>query len=357
MKIAINIFPLKSGHKDRGIGFYTANLIENLKQDPQIELQEFLNLSEVKDTDIIHYPWFDFFFHTLPIKKRFKTVVTIHDVIPLVYLEHYPTGLKGRYNFLLQRLALKNCKHIITDSEISKLDIVKYLKIPRGKISTIYLAANKSFNILSNNKLLYAKRKYKLPDRFLLFVGDANRVKNLPFLIEGFNQIFKTPGFGSLKLVLVGEVFLKKVENINHPELESLKKVNRLIRDYRLENQVIRSGILDLEALVAFYNLASIYIQPSLYEGFGLPILEAFACGTPVLSSDQGSLPEVGGDAALYFNPTNLNQFKSMIIEILKNPSLQNKLSKLAQKRIKKFSWDKVAEETKQVYMKVLKNE
>ena len=357
MKVAINIFPLKSAHKDRGIGFYTSNLIEHLRKDPQIKLQEFTELSEVKYADIVHYPWFDFFFHTLPVKKRFKTVITIHDVIPLLFPKQYPLGFKGRYNFFLQKWALKNCRQVITDSEVSKLDIKKTLKIGDKGISVVHLAPNKNFRIHSETTLIYTKRKYNLPDRFLLYVGDANWIKNLPFLIESFYKISKLSDFQDVKLILVGGVFLKKVENINHPELASLKKVNQLIKDLDLERNVLKPGDLNLEELVSFYNLATIYIQPSLYEGFGLPIIEAFSCGTPVISSNRGSLPEVGGNAAVYFDPTNLNQFKSIVVEILNNPSLQNKLSKLGQRQAKKFSWDKAAEETKQVYIRVIKND
>lgn len=357
MKVAININPLRSGHKDRGIGFYTSNLIENLKKYPEIELQEFINLSEIKEVDVIHYPWFDFFFHTLPIKKRFKTVVTIHDVIPLLFKKAQPVGLKGKYNFLLQRLALKKCEYIITDSKVSKNDIHKILKINQNKISVVHLAANEKFRQQSDTDLIRVKRKYNLPEKFLLYVGDANWVKNLPFLISAFNQIRKNEETANIKLVLIGGVFLKKVENIDHPELEDLKLLNRLIKELNLEDKVVRPGDIDIDELVSFYNLATVYIQPSRYEGFGLPIIEAFSCGTPVVSANTGSLPEVGGNAAIYFDPTKQDQLVSLIIEILENKSLQQKLSKLALIRADQFSWHKVAEETKEVYSKLIRNE
>lgn len=356
MKIAINIHPLKTAHKDRGIGFYTTNLIENLKKDTELDIQEFTNPSEVKNADIVHYPWFDFFFHTLPIRKRFKTIVTIHDVIPLLFPTQQPVGLKGKFNFLLQKIALKNCKNIITDSKVSKDDIAKYLSIGKEKISVVHLAANENFKLLNDTKILYAKRKYNLPDRFLLYVGDANWIKNLPFLIKGFNELIQTSNFKDVKLALVGGVFLKKVENIDHPELESLKEVNQLIRDNNLEKNIIRPGDLDLEGLVSFYNLATLYVQPSLYEGFGLPLIEAFSCSTPVISSNRGSLLEVGGDAAVYFDPTNHSQFVSILKEVLQNKSIQDKLSRLGFKQAEKFSWDKVANDTKEVYLKVFRN-
>src|SRR3989344_6622606 len=106
MRIAINVLPLKSKHKDRGIGLYTSNLIENLKNYTDLEIQEFLNISEVIDADIIHYPWFDFFFPTLKLKKNTKTIVTVHDVIPLLFPKNHPVGIRGRFNLFRQKNSL-----------------------------------------------------------------------------------------------------------------------------------------------------------------------------------------------------------------------------------------------------------
>lgn len=355
MKVAISGLPLKSAHKGRGIGYYTNYLQEVLREDPSVELLEFTNLSEIKNVDVIHYPWFDLFFHTLPIRRGFPTVVTIHDVIPLVFSRYYPVGLRGRINFILQMIALRSCEQIITDSKVSKEDIIKYLKVEDERVTVIPLAADPKFRIINNDtELIRIRRKYRLPDRFLLYVGDANWVKNLPFLIEGFRQLVKSPPFLGIQLVLVGGVFLKDVENIDHPELQSLKLMNRLIKEYGLDEYIIKPGQIETSELVAFYNLATIYVQPSLYEGFGLPLLQALACGAPVVSSNRGSLVEVGGESAVYFDPTNLKQFTSIMHEILENKSLQNKLSKLGLKQAAKFSWKKVAEETKSVYHKAV---
>lgn len=353
MKIAINTSPLKTAHKGRGIGYYTYNLVNRLKLEQSIQLQEFSEISELKDVDVVHYPWFDLFFRTLPIKKRFPVVVTIHDVIPLVFPKNYPVGLRGKINFILQKIALGSCKYIITDSDKSKEDIIKHLNVEEKKIAVIPLAADPTFKVLKNDtKLLCVKEKYRLPDRFLLYVGDANWIKNLPFLIEGFKHLLKFPGLEDIKLVLIGGVFLKNVENIDHPELESLKRVNKLIKQYGLEEKIIRPGQIEINELVAFYNLATVYVQPSIYEGFGLPVLQAFACGTPVVSSNKGSLPEIGGESAVYFDPTSLKQFISVIRKVLGDNNLQDKLSKLGLKQVAKFSWEKTVKETKMVYLK-----
>lgn len=354
IKVAFNIMPLHTAHKSRGVGYYTKNLLEVLEKDKEVEIFKFRDQAELKNVDLIHYPWFDLFFHTLPIIKRFPTIVTIHDVIPLIFADHYPVGIKGRFNHLLQKIALSNCS-IVTDSQVSKSDIIKYLKIDGSKITVVYLVANQQFKLLPDKDLIHIKRKYHLPDQYILYVGDANWTKNLTFLINGFRKLLKDKELRNLKLVLVGGVFLKNVENINHPELESLKQVNKLIKEYNLEQTVIKPGNLNNEELVVFYNLATVYVQPSLYEGFGMPVLQSFACGTPVISSDRGSLKEVGGDAAVFFDPTNIDHFVKIVREVLQNKSIQYKLSQLGLKQASKFSWEKFDEEIKKVYFKVIK--
>lgn len=356
MQVGFNVSPLCTGHKFRGIGYYTKHLLNYLEKEEDIEVKKFLKQSEVKDVHLVHYPWFDLYFHTLPVFKSFPTVITIHDVIPLVFPKQYPVGFKGKINLYLQKIALKSCRYIITDSQRSKNDILKYLGVKEEKIIVIPLAADPVFKIFADQDLIRIKRKFNLPDKFLLYVGDANWVKNLPFLIEGFRQIIKKSEFNNTKLVLAGGVFLKNVENIDHPELASLKRLNRMIREYKLENDIIRPGHIDDNELAAIYNLATVYIQPSLYEGFGLPLLQAFACGTPVISSDGGSLSEVGGKAAIYFNPKDLNQFVSILTDVLQDKSLRYKLTRAGFDQVNKFSWKKTVARTIAVYHQALIN-
>ena len=356
LRLGFCIKPLKNANKSRGVGVYTRNLMEELKKRDDLEVTEFEDEKALHDVDLVHFPFFDLFFPTLPIIKKYKTIVTIHDVMPLIFPKNHPLGIKGKINFLKQKLALKSVKKIVTVSQTSKKDIIKYLKIQSEKISVIYEAANPGMRILSEAEKIKIKRKFNLPDQFLLYVGDANYVKNLPFLINSFAKLKKEKQFNNLKLVLVGNVFLKNLENIYHPELESLKKVFSLISEYNLNDEIIRPGQLDIDDLSGFYNLATVYVQPSLYEGFGLPILEAMSCGTPVLSSNKASLIEVGGNAPVYFDPRNLEQFVKLLIDILQSRSLQDKLSRLGLKRAQEFSWEKVADETVKIYREITTN-
>ncbi len=349
MKIAINTLPLKTGHKGRGVGSYTRMLLESLKHQDSIEVEEFVDKPPL-GAKVVHYPWFDLFFRTLKIEKSQSVLVTVHDVIPLVFPEKFPIGLKGKISLFFQRRSLLKSKFVITDSENSKRDIIKYLSVPGDKIRVVYLPVDPIFRILPDHELLKAKKKFNLTCRYLLYVGNANYSKNLPFLIDGFNNLLKDNKYNDLKLVLVNEVFLKNVENIDHPELASLKQFNQRIKEYKLEDSVMKLGRVDSEDLVALYNLASVYVQPSLYEGFGLPVLEAMACGCPVVSSKSSSLPEIGGDACVYFDPRNLKQFVDVLQEVLSDKVLAKRLAELGNKRAKVFSINKFSSEMIEIY-------
>lgn len=350
MKVAINVTSLENAHKNRGVGYYTRNLIDSLENHTDIQIVKFRNINEVSNVDLIHYPWFDFYFRNLPLISKYPIVVTIHDVMPLIFKDKYPVGIRGKINFQWQMLALKRVKKIITDSYVSKQDIQKYLFQDKSKIEVVHLAADKKFRVLPSSESLRVKLKYRLPERFLLYVGDANYVKNLPFLITGFKKLREIPELQELKLVLVGGVFLKKTEGIDHPELASLKETLKLINEYDLTDYIIKPGQIDDDDLVGIYNLATVYVQPSLYEGFGLPVVQALACGTAVASSDAGSLKEIGGDAVIYFNPTNLDQMVTILKVILTDKNLNKKLSVMALEQSGKFAWKKVAYEIRKIY-------
>lgn len=353
MKVAFNVTPLSTASKTRGIGSYTKNLLENLKK--KIKIIEFTDIKTVGEVDLVHYPWFDLFFNTLKLDRRFPTVVTIHDVTPLVFAKNYPVGVRGKVNLFFQKKSLKSCSAIITDSNASKNGIIKYLGVNEDKIKVIPLASDKKFKILTQIEKEAIKNKLKLPDKYLLYVGDVNFVKNLPYLIKEFNKLIRRKNFQEYKLILVGGAFLRKVNNF-HPELKSAIEVNQLIKDYKLAGKIIKPGQISDDDLVGVYNLATVYIQSSLYEGFGLPILEAMNCGTPVLSSLAGSLPEVGSNAVIYFNPLKADDLLSNLVNLLSNKDLQRGLSNLGIKRSRLFSWNKTANQTIKVYEAINKD-
>lgn len=347
MKVAIDISPLKSGHKFRGIGIYTKNLVEALSliKAPNFSIQLIESEEVPKDCDLVHYPYFDFFFLTLPFKKTKPTVVTIHDCTPLVFPKRYPPGLKGKLKFLIQKFSLKGAKRIITDSCNSKKDIVRFLGIPEQKIDVILLAAgNKVKRITDKNFLAKLRKKFNLPQKFVLYVGDVNYNKNLPGLVKAC-RLVKVP------LVIVGRQAVQKDFDSTHPENQSLVELLNLVKG---RSDVLRLGFVEERELAGLYSLASVYCQPSFYEGFGMQVLEAMKCGCPVVTSDVSSLPEVVGKAALLVNPYKIEEIAKSLNIVLTDEKLRKKLIKLGLEQEKKFSWERTAGGTIKVYEKVL---
>lgn len=344
IKISINSSPLSSGHKTRGIGFYTKNLLAYLKQIPELEIIEFTKLSEVKKTDVIHFPYFDLFQHSLSGNLKFPTVVTVHDVIPLVFPQHYPPGIKGFINLQLQKFSLKKMSAIITDSEASKKDIIKYLGIKPEKVYVIYLAPAGHFKIIDDKaELKKTAAKFQLPEKFALFSGSVNWNKNLLNLTASCLR-------AKIDLVLIGKDF-ESQDNLNHPEKRSYKQ---FLEKYSQNPLVHIKGFVEDEDLVKITNLATLVLLPSFYEGFGLPIVEAQACGIPVITSNMSSMPEAAGDGALFVNPKDVSQISQAILEIINNPGVVENLREKGLENIKRFSWKKVALDTIKVYRQIL---
>lgn len=342
MRVSIDLSNLHPLNKQRAIGFYADNLIEALKKYTNCEVVVLANRKE--RVDIIHFPFFDLFRATLPIKKIAPSVVTIHDVIPLVFPENFPSGFKGKINFYRQKLALKNVNAIITDSLSSKKDITTFLHIDSSKIYPIYLAPSAIFKVINDQKILEGiRKKYNLPKEFAIFTGNINWNKNL-------NNLARASIESGTNLVLTGAGFENK-NNLDHPELKSYSEFLKNFAQHHLIHMV---GFVPQQDLVIIMNMASALLFPSFYEGFGLPILEAQACGTPVITSNVSSMPEVAGKAALFVDPENTYEIIQAINELKKNPKLRDDLKKGGLENIKKFSWKKTALKTLEVYQEVL---
>ncbi len=344
MRVAFDISPLKAEHSYRGIGSYTQNLKSALSLQKTSFQIDFVESSEnLYDYDLIHYPYFDIFFHTLPIHSKNKRVVTIHDVIPLVFPSHFPSGIKGNINLFLQKLALKNVSKVISDSKTSALDISNKLSYPQSSISTIYLAAGKNFRKISDKKILSnVSKKYNLPPQFCLYVGDVNWNKNLEGLVNAI-AIAKQPA------VLVG----KAIVNNEIPQTIAL---NKLISDLGIEKLIVKTGYVPESDLVSIYNLAQVTIQPSFYEGFGLSVVESMSCGTPVICSNNSSLAEIiEGKTVFICDPREPSDIADKIIRVFKiSGEERTTLSKRLIGEATNYSWDEVARQTISVYKEVL---
>ncbi len=354
MIVGIDVSPLHSGHKVRGIGFYVKRLLASLQNvqksnEQEFQIKELQSEKEIKerDYDVLHIPYFSPYFLTMPWPWQIKKplVVTIHDLIPVKYPDLYPPGIKAKVRWQIQKMLLKRADLVITDSFASKYDINDLTGYPLDKTFVVYLAAGEEFQPKADGPLAHKiKQKYGLPDSFALYVGDVNRNKNIPNLVKACKQV-------NLPLVLVGKQAVSKDFDKNHVENKDLVWLQEKIKTLNINHQplVIPVGFVPTEDLVKIYNLATVYCQPSIDEGFGLPVLEAMACGCPVVSSNQGSLPEVVGEAGLVTG-TRVKELAEAIETVKTDQARREELIKKGLERAKSFSWKKTAEETINVY-------
>lgn len=337
MLVAYDTSPIKSGHQVRGIGAYTKNLLFQFQSNKykDIDFTYFDDPKSPPQADIVHHPYFDLFFRTLSPTKSAKKVVTIHDVIPLVFPNFFPVGPKGFINLFFQKRALRSVDAIICDSKTSKADIVDKLSQDPKKVHVVYLAPAQIFRRITPSQ--NTAKKYKLPKDFVIFVGDVNWNKNIPNLI-------KAVSIANVNLVMVGKAIAEST-------LEETKQINKLIAKLGVGSKITKTGFVPDEDLVTIYNLASATILPSYYEGFGLPVLESMACGTPVVCSNAASLSEISGPDAFICDP---NDPKDIAKKIEKAQFLSNKeretLSNKLMSHASKFTWEKTAKETVEIY-------
>lgn len=344
MKVIISLKKLHTSSNTRGIGVYTRELISALhKSYPKDKIISSSQNPEGLSGDIIHYPYFDPFFLTFSLARKAPTVVTIHDLIPLRFPTHFPVGIKGKIKWFIQRRRVRQASHIITDSECSKKDIVKLIGVDQSLVTVIPLGPNQGEKapVRMSNKIAGG---YKLPAKYLLYVGDINWNKNVTGLIKSFGEMKDK----DLHLVMVGKVFADK------PNIPEYKRIVEAIELSGKQDKIMCLGFVPSHHLSVIYSRATLYVQPSWYEGFGLPILEAMKFGCPVASSNRGSLPEIGDDAVAYFDP-KVNMTET-IESLLRSPAKLAELSEKGLANSKKFTWETTAKLTHIVYEQVLAN-
>ena len=342
-KIAVDVSPLSDGNSLRGVGYYTKNLLSAFKKikHPEFDIQFITNKSNLTGYDLVHYPFFDPFKPTLPSRKDIPTIVTVHDLIPSQFKNHFPVGLKGKIYWQFQKYQLSKVDHIITVSEYSKHIIHQLLHLSPQKISVTLEAANSNYHPITNQKILIKiKNKYNLPDGFVLYVGDINWNKNVPTLVKAcIHQ--------KIPVVIVGSSATKSTPD--HPWTQDILWLQSQKSKY-----LTLTGFIPDEDISAVYSLATLYCQPSYAEGFGLPVLEAMQCGCPVITSQESSLAEISGSAAIFFNPYHQDELENKLQKLFLDSKLQKEYSQLGLDQAKKFSWDKTAKNTLSIYQKVL---
>src|SRR5262245_7819557 len=276
----------------------------------------------------------------VPMVSRVPTVVTIHDMSLTLYPRYHPPR-----RVLLNRpfvdLAARRADAIITVSESAKEDITRIYKLSPERVHVVHEAAAPAFRPVTDADVLRRVRdQYGLSDRFILSVGSIEPRKNLPTLIEAFARRHKT---GELphQLVCAGPYGWLS------GDLD--ERINRL----RVANAIRFTGYVPFEDLSALYTLAEMFVFPSIYEGFGLPIIEAMAAGTPVVTTRTGSLGEVAGDAVYYIDRLNPEALGDAMVQLSRDPVRRHELRARGLLRARTFSWDRSARETREIYQQV----
>lgn len=396
MNIGIDIRILAKGTKT-GVENYTANLLSHLlEKDKSIKYKLFCNgLRRPK----IDHPWlkldnvevkilripnriFDLFlrflkipkidkivggvdvflsphFLLLPVKKKTKTIIVFHDLSFVRFPEFFSFSKLLWHKLVYPRNQAKKADLIIAVSESTKNDLISLYGIPKEKIKVIYPAVGKEFKPIEKTGpgLLNVKKKYNLPDSFILYFGTVEPRKNLLALIAAFEKIktqkVKTPmevkwdgfegtvrngkkdffAFNNLKLVIAGNKGWLYDEVFEKIEKSFFKK------------DIIVTGFIEENDRPYLYNLAELFVYPSFFEGFGFPPLEAMACGIATAVSNKSSLPEVVGDSTIIFDPQNIDEIVFAVKEILEDNKLKKFLIKKGLERVKLFDWNKTAEE------------
>jgi glycosyltransferase involved in cell wall biosynthesis len=286
--------------------------------------------------DLLHVPYF-----AGPLVPRAPTVVTIHDVIPL-RLPLYRAGSRvGAYMRLVARAA-HSATLIITISQHARQDIVDALKLPPQRIRVIYEAAGEEYRPISNPAVLAAARtRYGVGERYILYLGGLDQRKNLPQLVRAFAYLHRQLGDPGLQLLIAGNPDRQRGSLFPDPR--------PIASGLGMEGQIIYRFIEE-EDKPAIYSGASVFVFPSLYEGFGLPPLEAMSCGAPVICSNRTSLPEVVGDAAISLDPDDMQAMTEAMRSVLTNAELAADLRARSLRQATHFSWHKTAQETVAVY-------
>ena len=281
--------------------------------------------------DLLHVPHYN-----VPIFYRGDMIVTIHDLTHLVYSEFLSNKFAKYYAKLMMKIAIKKSKIILTVSENTKKDLIKFFKVDENKIKVVYLGVKDNLVNKPKESIDYLYKKFGIPrnKKLLMYVGNLKPHKNLERLLEAFSKIENNNEYA---LILVGKAF----ENYNI--------LGDKEKELGIEKNTIHTGIVTEDELVDLYNLVDLFVFPSLYEGFGLPVIEAMACGTKVVSSNTSSLTEVGGKVIPYFNPKDIDEMARVIKEEINRVDTKEDI----EKRIawaKRFDWKKTSKEIQEIF-------
>jgi glycosyltransferase involved in cell wall biosynthesis len=285
--------------------------------------------------DLLHSPDF-----IPPFRANCRTIVTVHDLAFLLYPQ-FLTRESARYYGQIDQ-AVRRADHIIADSESTRRDVLRLLGAPPDKVSVVYLAANPMYRpIPLAQARQWVGEKFGLTGEFILSVGTIEPRKNLPTLLRAYRQLLDAYKLDAELALVGGEGWL-------YDEVPSLVETLRLTDRARFLGRVSDQDLLHL------YNAAGVLAHPALYEGFGLPPLEAMSCGTPVVVSNTSSLPEVVGDAGLLVDAEDVDAWAAALWRVCTDDDLHDELSQKALARSRRFSWERTARHTLHIYEQVI---
>lgn len=388
MRIGIDIRPLQDKSKFRGIGYYLSHLLTelskidrrneyllylyskaslNLKLSPKFRYK-FIEISPFTEHEL-RYKLRESLKQSLDVRRDNldlflvsdpsygiprgvkKTVGILYDLIPIIFSTRYPEGkftlsskkdIKRWVVRVLSRAiyrrayqSLLKTQAIFSISESTKKDFLQNFNYPEDRVFVTPLAPDPVYKQIDSSSAKNVLVRYGLEDQFLLYVGGCDFRKNLESLVTSFEKLKDSDS--SLKLLLVGNDFIKGMD----PDSQ---KIRQLVESSKYTNEIIRPGYVSNEDLASLYSSALVFIYPSIYEGFGLPILEAMACGCPVIAYNNSSIPEVAGDAALLLEPKD--DLAEAIKKVITDKKLRDSMVEKGFNQAKKFSWEKTARQT-----------
>jgi len=289
--------------------------------------------------DVAHVPYW-----VPPLLPSVPTVVTIHDLIPLV-LRQYRGGPPVRLYTALVSTTTPRAQLVLTDSEASRQDVVTHLRLPAGRVRVVYLAADARYTPTPTPEDAQIRARYGLPERYVLYLGGFDVRKNVATVLRTYR--WAGPAIGQeCPLVIAGQLPKQDTPFTPHPR--------RLVREQGVNGQFVRFIGADEAAKPALYRGAVAFVFPSHYEGFGLPPLEALACGTPVVGSDVTSIPEVVGGAGVLLPPDDAEGMAGALIQLATDDDFRAELSQRALAQAARFSWKRTAQETLAAYWEIV---
>jgi len=369
IRVGIDARSLVEARKD-GIAYYTQNLVSELIKDDSVEFVLYFNkgAAEIKRANVAlkslrgpniawpqlrlslnfltSKPPIDLLLspsHSVPLYCPVPSIPIIYDLAYFKFKKYFTWFDYIMLAKLTTNLAVKNSSHLITISQSTKKDIIKYFNVSPDKISVIYPSYNNNiYYPRQSGDVVKVKSKYNIQSDYIIYVGTLQKRKNIVRLIKAFAKLKKTDKISG-QLVLVGK------------KGWLYEDIFTIVKELKLQKEVIFTGYVPLEELPALISGAKYYVLPSLYEGFGLPLLEAMACGTPVITSNVSSMPEVCQEAGLLINdPYDVTEIYQQMKTLYYDENLRAELSNQGLERCQAFSWEKCARETIAVIKKTI---